>query len=298
MDNLIALYKKRLDFPDAIFLRIDHEDAMVAIVYKVIKPNGESFILKICERVNDYLREIYYLKYFADKLPVPKIAQVIEPEIGVHGAVLMECLPGEILTTANLTDKLLFEMGSLLARIHLNRLTHYGDLIQPDDFSIDPRIHFTFKFEEGLDECKDHLPKALIEKCRLYYERYLSLFDSVDGPCVVHRDFRPGNIMVFKDRVSGIIDWSSGRVGFAEEDFCSMEHGESLLDITGKSNFLSGYASIRSVPNYNAMVSFLRLNKAIATIGFTVKRGTWKTTSASLYQYNRKFLETFIKNDF
>jgi hypothetical protein len=47
----------------------------------------------------------------------------------------------------------------------------------------------------------------------------------------------------------------------------------------------------RPGPNYN-LIPFLRLNKAIATIGFTVKRGTWE--SSRVYQPNRQFLETLF----
>jgi hypothetical protein len=38
------------------------------------------------------------------------------------------------------------------------------------------------------------------------------------------------------------------------------------------------------------MMPLLRLSKAIATIGFTVKRGTWDGRDAHLYQFNRRFL--------
>lgn len=60
MDNLITLYQERLDLKGSFFLRIDHDDVMVAVVYKVTLPNGTEFILKICSRTNDYLREIYF----------------------------------------------------------------------------------------------------------------------------------------------------------------------------------------------------------------------------------------------
>jgi hypothetical protein len=54
MKHLISTYQQLLDLQNATFLRIDHEDAMVAVVYKIIKSDGEQFILKICDRSNDY----------------------------------------------------------------------------------------------------------------------------------------------------------------------------------------------------------------------------------------------------
>ena len=32
--------------------------------------------------------------------------------------------------------------------------------------------------------------------------------------------------MVLNNQIQGVIDWSSGRGGFAEEDFCPIEQGE------------------------------------------------------------------------
>ncbi|MFI5343211.1 MAG: aminoglycoside phosphotransferase family protein [Chlamydiales bacterium] len=295
MDNFITLYQERLNLEDSLFSRIDHDDAMVAVVYKVTLPNGTEFILKTCSRTN-YLREIYFLQHFAGKLPVPRIINVVPPEIDLHGAILMEYLPGTLLKMTDFTDQLAFEMGSLLARIHLNRCTGYGDLIQPEDLKSDPRFHFTLKFQEGIDECSDHLPQPLIEQCRLYYDRNLNLLNSVDGPCIIHRDFRAGNVIIDNGKIRGIIDWSSGRASFAEDDFCPMEHGEWPSHPTSKKAFLSGYASIRPVPDYSAVMPFLRLNRAIATVGFTVKRGTWDNSNARVYQFNRRFLESFFNN--
>jgi hypothetical protein len=96
-------------------------------------------------------------------------------------------------------------------------------------------------------------------------------------------------------KLQGIIDWAGARASFAEEDFCSIEHGEWTNDVSFKKAFLAGYETIRPVPDYARLMPFLRLNKAIATIGFTVKRGTWNNTAARLYQYNRQVLEATLK---
>lgn len=293
MKHLIKVYQQLLTLQTATFSRIDHEDAMVAIVYKITKVNGQQLILKVSERPGDYLREVFFLNHFAEILPVPKIIQVVEPKEGIHGAILMECLPGTLLKTEQVTETLAYEIGQCLGLIHLNCLTGYGDPIQ-GHLNSDPRDYFTLKFEEGLDECRHHLPIDLIEQCQSYYDANVDLLVEVDGPCIVHRDFRPGNLIIHEGKLQGIIDWAGARASFAEEDFCSMEHGEWLSNPHNKKPFLDGYASIRPVPDYKPLIPFLRLNKAIATIGFTVKRGTWENTSSRVYQYNRQFLKTFF----
>jgi Ser/Thr protein kinase RdoA (MazF antagonist) len=296
MDNLIAPYQQRLNLQNANFSQIEHDDAMVAVVYRVTQSSGTELILKICPRDEDYRREVYFLKYFADKLPVPRIVQVVQPETGISGAVLMECLPGAPLKITDISDALAYEIGSLLARIHLNRAVGYGDLTQPDDLTLDPRVYFTLKFEEGIAECSDHLPKVLIDQCRRYYDTHIHLLALVDGPCMIHRDFRPGNVIVHEGKLQGIIDWAGGRGSFAEEDFCPMEHWEWPLHPTSKKSFLSGYANIRPIPNYSAIMPLLRLSRALNVIGFTVKRGTWKSNYARVYQFNRRFLDTFFRS--
>ena len=65
-DPLISVYKGRMNFQKAHFALIDHEDTMVATVFKVTQPNGEEFILKICSRAGDYFREAYFLNHFHD----------------------------------------------------------------------------------------------------------------------------------------------------------------------------------------------------------------------------------------
>mgnify|MGYP000859412071 CR=1 FL=1 len=100
--------------------------------------------------------------------------------------------------------------------------------------------------------------------------------------------------MVHEGKLQGVIDWAGARASFAEEDFCLLEPW--LNDFFP--HFLAGYAEIRKVPQYKSLIPFLRLNKAIATIGFTVKKGTWNTTAAKLYQLNRQFIEGLLKENF
>jgi Ser/Thr protein kinase RdoA (MazF antagonist) len=295
MKNRIELYQQRLHLQSATFSRVDHDDAMVAIVYRVFQPNGEQLILKIHDRVNDYLREVHFLKHLTGIVPVPQIIQTVQPDEDLNGVILMECLPGAILKIGELTESLAYEIGRCLALIHLNRLPGYGDPIQ-GSLIADPRVYFTLKFEEGLDECRSLLPLDLIEQCHRYFERHIDDLMAVDGPCIVHRDFRPGNLIVNHGKLQGIIDWAGARASFAEEDFCSLEHGEWPDNPNSKNSFLAGYGSVRLIPDYSRLISLLRLNKAIGIIGFTAKRGTWKDCHTHLHQFNRHFLETLFKS--
>lgn len=286
MNDQLAIYKDRLKLQDADFSRIQHVDAMVADVFK-ISLQEQEFILKIADHSRNFFREIYFLEQLSNVLPVPKILQIVLPENNLQGAILMECLKGVLLT--NLTKQLAFELGAILAKIHMQRTSGFGDPI--GILYQEPKSFFHLKFEEGLAECKSNLPDELIEKCHSYYQAHSNLLLSSDGPCIIHRDFRPGNIIVNDGRVEGIIDWAGARFGFAEEDFASLEHGEWPKEC--KIQFLNGYASIRPIPDYERMMPLLRLSKAIAIMGFMFKRNTWDGSHSRLYQENRNFLNQF-----
>ncbi len=94
---------------------------MVATVFKISQPGTADLILKVCSRKEDFLRESYFLSRFAGKIPVPKIIQLIEPEAGLDAAVVMECVLGDLLKLETIPNTLVSEIGSLLARIHLNQ---------------------------------------------------------------------------------------------------------------------------------------------------------------------------------
>lgn len=291
MHDLIARYQQQLNLKNATFTRINHDDAMVAVVYRITRPHDKPLILKICPRPKNYLREAYFLKALVGKIPVPELIAAVEPQADLPAAVLMTCLPGTLMSEAMVTEKLAYESGTLLARIHLNRMPGYGDIIALDKLTADPRIHFTHKFNEGFDECRDNLPQKLRDACRSYYDAHVDLLLSTDGPCIIHRDFRSGNIMVHDGNIQGIIDWASGRAGFAEEDF--VPYGWPN-DASLREAFLAGYARIRPVPKFDNVLPLLQLSRAIAVIGFLIRENTWQNKHAEMYQNNRQFLERFL----
>ncbi len=294
-NNNLSIYKQLLNLNDAQFKLIEHEDAIVATVYKVTLPNGTHYILKICLLPRHYERELYFLNFLAGKIPVPRIIGRVPPNQKISGAILMECITGDILKKSELTESLARNMGTLLARIHNQRTVGYGDLTQPEELTNNPRLAFLEKFEKHLAECSTVFPAGLVKQCFQYVQEHVALLDSVDGPCMVHWDFRPGNVMALDGSIQGIIDWSSSRSDFAEIDFCLLEHDGWANGPGIKESFLAGYDSIRPVPSYQKVMPLLRLNKAIASIGFTIRTDTWRGRNAAFYERNRSFIETMFK---
>ncbi len=224
---------------------------------------------------------------------MPQVIAAFEPSYDHFGAILMEYLEGELLKTEDWSHDLAFEIGIVLARLHSNQTETYGEVSKHQTLIQKPNLYFNEKFEEELGECKGHLPENVIENCALYLKACQGLLAEVDGPCLVHRDFRPGNMVVRHGKLQGILDWSSARSGFAEQDFCSLEHFQWMPDAGYKKVFLDGYSSIRPVPNYQRIMPLLQLGRSLAVIGYAVKSDTWNSSNASLYALNRKFLDSF-----
>jgi len=289
----LEIYRQQFALESAKFVRIDHTDTIIAEVYKVSTSEEKAFILKICPRKEDYFREAYFLRRLDGCMPVPRIIATYEPSDDHFGAILMECLEGELLTNNDWTNDLAFKVGTSLAQLHSIRAESYGDLPNNGALFQNPNVYFGDKFEEELLECKGHLPDNLIENCASYLKRCQEHLANVDGPCFVHRDFRPGNMIVRQGRLQGIIDWSSARSGFAEQDFCSLEHFQWIPNTDYKTALLDGYSSIRPIPKYEGIMPLLQLGRSLAVIGYTVKSGTWNSSNACLYTFNRTFLEKF-----
>jgi Ser/Thr protein kinase RdoA (MazF antagonist) len=287
-------YKEILQLGDDVaFIKIEHDDAMVTTVYQIIQPNTAPLILKVCDSPLHAQNEVYFLNYFAEHISVPKVMGMVQACKEMRSAVLMEYVPGNVLTRSGITKEIAFLIGTSLAKIHAHKTSGFGYLNRAQGLNSNPMVHFKEKFEEGIAECTGHLPESTIIKSMDYFNKALHLLEKVDGPCIIHRDFRPGNMIIDQNTLSGIIDWSSARASFAEDDFCAIEHNE-WGDFKGyKRVFLDGYSRIRPIPNYHAIMPLLRLNRAIAVIGFTVKKRTWDNIHERIYTVNRQYIDIF-----
>ena len=289
------MYRDYFDLSTAHFERIEHDDTLIAMVYKVTIADDTPYILKVCPKADHYKRELFFLRYFANELPVPRLINVMEPTAEIQAAILMECLPGSPVTIYELTQTAAYEMGSLLARIHSHATSGYGDLIYPETLQPAPREVFALKFEKHFAECRQQFPRPLLDQYWSYYQDHIDFLKSVDGPCITHRDFRPGNMIIHNGQLQGVIDWSGSRSGFAQEDFSSMEHGEWSKDSATKEAFLSGYQSIRPVPDYAQIMPLLRLSRALAVVGYFLKSKPEQSNN-QWYIFNQRFLENFQSN--
>jgi len=116
----LEVYQKHFALESAKFVRIDHADTIIAVVYKVITSEKNRIILKICPGDEDYFREVYFLRQLNRCIPVPQVIAVLEPSYDHFGAILMEYLEGDLLKTDDWSRDLAFEIGIVLAHLHNN----------------------------------------------------------------------------------------------------------------------------------------------------------------------------------
>jgi aminoglycoside phosphotransferase (APT) family kinase protein len=280
MATEIDCYLEQFGIKDATVSRIVHNSAMVAAVYKIEQQDHEPLILKICDLPRHCYRERAALELLAGVFqsapsrPVPRLIGAIPPDGERNGAILMEFIPGTILSGQTLTEDMAYELGGILARVHSMRSEKIEET---------PLQYFSRKFEENSAECAQHLSQSLIQKCRDYFDAHVDLLRTADGPCMVHGDFHPGNIIINDGVIAGIIDWASTHDGFAQEDLSRIEYAGWNMSDEVQNAFLKGYRTIRSVPDYHTVLPLFRLSKRLDIIGFIVRTGSWNAQYANLY---------------
>lgn len=269
--------------------KIEHDDSISSEVFKLQKKDGSFQILKIYFDAPRWRRECYFLKMLPSIIPCAEILDVIPPAEERRGAILMSYLEGHPLRSENLTKELAFQMGELLACIHSIPINRYGDLTTPGQ-ECNPKEELRSYFERSIEESKAVLPKEFLEKCRRYFDRHVTELTMLDGPCVAHCDYRPGNVMVSDGKIQGIIDWEIAHGGFSQEDFAHMEHMVWSKNDASKEAFLQGYARHRKVPSFEGSLPILRFCKALGVIGFIITKGTWQKVHHEIFNANAAFL--------
>lgn len=190
-------------------------------VYKLNLISGGSVYAKIPYNKDKLFREYRMLEKLNEVLPVPRVLDFWSGDDAITGALLLSEIQG-IPCNGVIDEKLAFEIGVYHAKLHEVKMLEYGVEVKDGFQSLDQnnwRLHIKNNFEKLKEPCKEILDKGLFEKCMNHFERAFSIFPQPDGPCIVHMDFRPGNILINENKVVGVIDFESARAGSSEIDF-------------------------------------------------------------------------------
>lgn len=251
------------------------EDSHSSTVYKCILSNGDKVFLKIPFTKLKYQRELEAYEILKGSVSIPEMMDYWTGDEDCPGAFLLSELKGKPLTS-NATPTIAFQVGVLQAEMHSIRpLSEQMLTCIKNEF---PNwSHFVEqKFYSFAEDVRDILDEQLYKKAIEKFEKMKQKLPSPDGPSFVHMDFRPANIIVDNDKVSGIIDFESVRFGSTEVDFTKLYRDFLSYDVSLYNAYQEGYNSIRPLIDLENVLPFYRFTDAFNSIGWSKRRGIEK----------------------
>jgi Ser/Thr protein kinase RdoA (MazF antagonist) len=136
--------------------------------------------------------------------------------------------------------------------------------------------------------CQSILPPPLLHRSIAKYEALLAMLPPPDGPCIIHMDYRPGNILLAHGRITGLIDFESARGGSAERDFCKIKEELWDIDPHTRQPFLDGYQAVRPLPDLALALPLCELQNVMASLVWCLRRNA---LSGPFFEGNLRSLE-------
>lgn len=266
------------------------EDSHSSTVYKCRLLSGETVFLKIPYTKLKYQRELEAYDILTDQVQVPQLLDFWPGDDECPGAFLLSELKGKPLTYKD-SPTVAYQVGVLQAGIHqiqppLTRLVgiqnEYADW---SNFVERQFYSFAVDVKEILDE-------SLYRKSIDRFEEMKLQLPPSDGPSFVHMDFRPANIIVYENKVSGVIDFESVRFGSTEVDFTKLYRDFLSFDAALYQSYQEGYNTIRPLIDLETVLPFYQFTDAFNSIGWCKRRGIEK--NASFLQQNLAILNSIL----
>ncbi|MFF2886300.1 phosphotransferase family protein [Paenibacillus sp. NPDC057967] len=247
-------------------------------VYKLTLASGENVFVKIPFNKEKLNREFQMLEALEGILPVPKVLDIWYGDERTTGALLLSAIQGTP-CTGDIDEKRSYQIGMYLAMLHEVKAPGYGYYVTDGFKLLDQnnwRLYIKSTFEKWTEPCKEILDPALYERCILHFDEIFSALPEPDGPCMVHMDFRPGNILVNGSEVAGIIDFESARGGSSEIDFTKVNRYIWEANPKTKLPFIEGYQSIRPMMVLENVLPLYDIYDAFSSVVWCENRGMEK----------------------
>jgi len=260
-------------------ISIDHvPESYSSQVYKLNLARGETVYAKIPYNRDKLYREYRMLNMLNEVVPVPKVLDFWSGDDDITGALLLSQIQG-IPCTGKMDDELAYQIGHYHAMLHEVKMPGYGvEGVEGYQF-LDQnnwRLYIKNNFEKLAESCKEVLDRELFEKCINHFDHAFSQLPLPDGPCVVHMDFRPGNLLVNNNELVGIIDFESARGGSSEIDFTKMNRYVWEINPQSRVSYTEGYSSIRPLIELEAILPFYDFYDAYSAVVWCKNRGIEK----------------------
>ncbi|MCM2998556.1 aminoglycoside phosphotransferase family protein [Paenibacillus cellulositrophicus] len=265
----------------------DVPESFSSDVYKLTLASGENVYVKIPFNKDKLFREFQILETLKGVIPVPKVLDIWYGDESNTGALLLSAIQG-MPCTEDIDEGLSFQIGVYHAMLHEVKTPGFGYHTTNGFKFLDPnswRLHIKSNFEKWREPCKEILDPELYERCIHHFDGVFFALPNPDGPCIVHMDFRPGNILVNGNKVTGIIDFESARGGSSEIDFTKVNRYIWEVNPRTKLPYIEGYQTIRPMLALEKVLPFYDFYDAFSAVVWCKNRGIEK---------NERFLQESI----
>jgi aminoglycoside phosphotransferase (APT) family kinase protein len=256
-------------------------------VYILTLESGEKVVLKIPFNSQKLVRERKALELLNGKASVPEVIKYHNGDDLMPGALLISYMDGMPLTK-NVTEELAYQMGIMLAKIHNIKLKKYGE-IETEGERDKPSVYLDNlknMYNRNRVFCEKVMESRKLSICDEIFQYYFSKLSIPEEPCLLHSDYRMGNILVNGSEVVGVIDFEVANAGAPDEDFSILESEVFNVYSGTREGFSQGYKSIRKLPDLDNTLPFYKFLTAFTRIGWCVKRS--KTNEGFYFEFNNQ----------
>lgn len=267
------------------------EDSHSSTVYKCNLHNGENVFIKIPYTKLKFQRELEAYEILKGSVAIPKMLDYWFGDEECPGAFLLTELKGRPLTSGD-SPSIAYQVGALQASMHTIRppVAQVLNGIQnvfPNWSSFVEKQFYSFA-----EDVKAVLDGRLYQQAIERFEEMKQKLPSPDGPSFIHMDFRPANIIVEDNKVSGVIDFESVRFGSSEVDFTKIYRDFLQFDQTIYHAFKEGYNSVRPLLDLDVVLPFYGFTDTFNSIGWCKRRGIEK--NIQFFEENLKSLKRLL----
>ncbi len=266
-------------------------DSFSSTVYKCTLLNRENVFIKIPYTQLKFQRELEAYEILKGQVAIPEMLNYWPGDEECPGAFLLSQLKGNVLT-AEASPQVAFQVGVIHAEMHSVQPPPGKVLTGLKNELPDWPIFIEKQFNSFAEDVREVLDHDLYNKAIARFLKMKQELPSPDGPSFIHMDFRPANIIVDHDKVSGIIDFESVRFGSTEIDFTKLYRDFLSLDSAKYKAYKDGYNSVRTLIDLEAVLPFYRLTDAFNSIGWCKRRGMKK--NAAFYEENLEILKKLL----
>ncbi|MFS0689721.1 aminoglycoside phosphotransferase family protein [Sporosarcina sp. 179-K 8C2 HS] len=267
------------------------EDSHSSTVYKCNLLNGENVFLKIPYTKLKCQRELEAYEILKGRVSIPNMLDYWSGDEECPGAFLLSELKGQPLTNKDLPT-VAFQVGVLHASMHQIQPPTTTQLIGIQDEFPDWSNFVERQFYSFAKDVKEVLDESIYRLAIEKFEHMKLQLPPSDGPSFIHMDFRPANIIVDEDNMSGVIDFESVRFGSTEIDFTKLYRDFLSFDFSLYQSYQEGYNTIRPLIDLEVVLPFYQFTDAFNSIGWCKRRGIEK--NASFLEENLSILKKVL----